>query len=172
MKFKLLFVAFLLVLLYTSSVFSQESAATILEKATKQAKAENKHVFIMFHASWCGWCKKMDKNMQNKACMPFFNDNYIIDHLVVNESDDKKHLENPGAQQLLEKYKGTNAGIAFWLIFDQNGKLLTNSLNAEGQNLGCPVTKEEVEVFIEKLKETSSLTQKQLDIIASVFKGV
>lgn len=26
-----------------------------------KAKAENKHVFVNFTTSWCGWCKKMNK---------------------------------------------------------------------------------------------------------------
>ncbi|MBU3822255.1 thioredoxin family protein [Flavobacteriaceae bacterium XHP0103] len=172
MKFKLLFITSMFMVLSAFKILAQESAVSILEKATQKAKVENKHVFIMFHASWCGWCKKMDKNMQNKACKAFFDDNYVIDHLVINESEDKKYLENPGAQQLLEKYKGINAGIPFWLIFDQNGNLITDSFNSEGQNIGCPVSKKEVNAFVEKLKKSSSLTQKELDIIAAVFIGV
>lgn len=28
----------------------------------EKAKAENKHMFIDFTATWCGWCKKLDAN--------------------------------------------------------------------------------------------------------------
>jgi len=172
MKPRLSTLVMLFMLMNVTQMFSQQSASTILGKAIEKAKIENKNVFIMFHASWCGWCKKMDKNMTNKACHSFFDKNYIVKHLVVNESTDKKHLENPEAEALLIKYNGKNSGIPFWLIFDKNGNFLVDSFDSKGQNLGCPTTKEEISIFIKKLKETSSLTQKELDIISAVFSGV
>ena len=172
MNKKLFSIVVVVSILSITPMFSQESASAILSKAMEKAKIENKNVFIMFHASWCGWCKKMDKNMKNKACNTFFDKNYVFEHLVVNEATDKKHLENPGAEALLAKYKGETAGIPFWLIFDKNGNFLADSFDGNGQNLGCPVSKEEVSVFIEKLKRTSTLTQKELDVISAVFQGV
>ena len=148
---------------------AQESASEILKKASEKAKLENKNVFVMFHASWCGWCKKMDKGMNYEACKSFFDANYVIEHLTVKESPNNKHLENAGAEDLLIKYKGGNSGIPFWLIFDSSGNLLTDSLDENGQNLGCPASKEEVAVFIEKLKMTSSLKTNELEIISKVF---
>src|SRR5690606_25443283 len=83
--------------------------------------------FLMFHASWCGWCHRMDDAMNDSTCKNFFTDNYVICHLVVKEMGDKKKLENPGAEELLAKYHGDKAGIPFWLIFDKNGNLLADS---------------------------------------------
>ena len=37
-----------------------QSAKEILSEAYSLAAKENKKVFIMFHASWCGWCHRMD----------------------------------------------------------------------------------------------------------------
>ena len=55
--------------------------------------------------------------MNDPACKEFFDNNYVIDHLVVKESENNKHLENPGAEDLLKQYKGANSGIPFWLDF-------------------------------------------------------
>lgn len=153
----------------SQTAFSQQSSEEILMKATEKAKNENKHVFIMFHASWCGWCKKMDKSMNDPACKDLFDKNYVIEHLVVKESDSNKHLENPGAEDLLKRYKGDKSGIPFWLIFDDEGTFVEDSFDSKGNNLGCPATKEEVALFLDKLRKTSSLTQSDLDIIAKVF---
>ena len=169
MKLKLiLFICITFTLTYANA---QKSANTILKTAYSNAEKENKNVIVIFHASWCGWCKTMDKKIMSADCKNLFKDNYVIEHLVVNESKKNKHLENPGAMDVLKKYGGEKSGIPFWLIFNSKGKLLENSFNPEGQNLGCPATKEEVALFIKKLKNTSSLTTKDLAIISKTFQS-
>jgi hypothetical protein len=59
--------------------------------------------------------------------------------------------------------------MPFWVIFDVNGNVLENSLDSNGRNLGCPATEEEVNQFMSKLKNTSELNEKQLEIINGVF---
>ncbi len=169
MKQRLLSIAIIFFMMSTHFGFAQESSKEILMKATEQAQKENKNVFIMFHASWCGWCKKMDSKMNDPACKALFDNNYVIEHLVVKESPANKKLENPGAEDLLAQYKGSNSGIPFWLFFDENGKFLEDSFDLKGNNLGCPVSKEEVSLFIDKLRKTSSLNEDELATIAKVF---
>jgi thioredoxin-related protein len=168
MKSKILLVALLLLMPLTNAI-AQESAATVLQKAQSQAKKEQKNVFVMFHASWCGWCKKMEKNMQGDACKKMFDDNFVSTQLTVQESPKNKNLENPGADVLLETYKGTKAGLPFWIILDANGKILADSFNAKGENLGCPSSKDEVAEFKAKLKKTTKLNEKQLAVIEDTF---
>lgn len=166
---------------YYTSVYSQKqvlSSDTILKRAYRSATLENKKVFIIFHASWCGWCHKMDSSLNDKACKQFFDNNYIIRHLVVYESKANKHLENPGAEEMLLKYKGKDQGIPFWLIFDKNGKLLADSqiraegegLDVKGQNTGCPAEADEVKYFISVLRKTSTITESQLQVIEKRFR--
>lgn len=99
------------------------SADAILKEAYATAAKEKKNVMILFHASWCGWCHKMDTSMNDPKVKNFFTDNYVIRHLVVYESKGKENLENPGALELLTKYKGNDQGIPYWFVFDKNGKL-------------------------------------------------
>lgn len=161
----------LLCLLFLGTISTsnaQEKASIVLEKAMLQAKKEKKNVFVMYHASWCGWCKKMEANLQNEAIKPYFDKNYVTTFLTVQERKDKS-LENPGADEILKKYKADQSGIPFWQIYDADGKLLADSFDSKGQNLGCPATKEEVAEFTDKLKKTSSLTEKQRKKIEDVF---
>ncbi len=153
------------------------SAGEILKQACQQAAKENKNVFVMFHASWCGWCHKMDKSMNDAACKKFFDDNYVTCHLVTDESMDKKNLENPGAAEMKIKYHGEGLGIPFWLVFDKDGNLLSDSkIRKEGEgpekgdNAGCPATEKEVSFFIDVLKKTSTLNSDQLEIIRKRFR--
>ena len=174
---------FLLVMLL-ATVFSVvnaqktvSSADDVLQKAYAQANLENKNVFVMFHASWCKWCHKMDSSMNDKSCQKYFTDNYVICHLTVDESKDKKNLENPGADALRKKYHGEDAGLPFWLIFNKDGKLLADSkirpagadLDTKGESMGCPASKEEVAYFVHILKQNSKITQAQLKAIEERF---
>ena len=153
------------------------STNDILKEAYQQAANENKNVFIMFHASWCGWCHKMDKSMNDPACKKFFDDSYVIKHLVVDEAKDKKNLENPGASELRLKYNGDGLGIPFWLFFDKDGKMLADSKMRKegdgpekGDNIGCPANEIEVTSFIDILKKTSSINKDQIEIIRKRFR--
>jgi thiol-disulfide isomerase/thioredoxin len=168
-------------LLGLSTLYAQHgplSADEILQQAIQQASKENKNVIIIFHASWCGWCHKMDNSINDKSCKRFFDDNYVIRHLVVDESRDKKNLENPGADELRTKYNGDNQGIPFWLIFDKDGTLLADSqlrpkgkgLDTRGQNVGCPAAAQEVDHFIEVLEKTSHITQSEIAAIKKRFR--
>lgn len=168
---------FLLVIASLQAQPNAPSADQILTEAYQQAAKEKKNVFVMFHASWCGWCHKMDKSMNDPVCKKFFDDNYVIRHLVVDEAKDKKNLENPGAEEMKIKYNGDGQGIPFWLVFDKEGKLLSDSRirkegdgPEKGDNAGCPATKNEVEFFIEVLKKTSSINTEQLEIIRKRFR--
>jgi thioredoxin-related protein len=152
-------------------------ADEILKEAYQHAAKEKKNVFIMFHASWCGWCRKMDTSMNDKAVKKFFDDNYVIRHLVVYESKGKENLENPGALELLARYKGNDQGIPYWFIFDKDGKLLADSKMrspgaepGQGDNTGCPASEKEVQYFTDVLKKTSSMNEAQLKIIYARFR--
>lgn len=153
------------------------SADAVLKEASAQASREHKKVFIIFHASWCGWCHRMDSIMNSADCKKLFTDNFVVRHLVVLEAKDKKNLENPGGMDLMEKYHGKGMGIPFWLIFDPQGKLLADGLmradnvglDQPGENTGCPATKEEVAHFVKVLKQTTALNAGQLAVIEKSF---
>ncbi|MCK0132346.1 thioredoxin family protein [Flavobacteriaceae bacterium F08102] len=154
---------------FCQSEAAPKSADAILKAASAKAAKENKNVFIIFHASWCGWCKKMDAKMADPAIKSYFDDNYVIDHLVVLEAPDKKNLENPGASELMAKYKANRSGIPFFLIFNPAGELLEDSFNSDMKNIGCPAQPEEIEEFARILKTTSKLKKNEIAEIAAKF---
>jgi thioredoxin-related protein len=169
---RILIVSIFLLLLVTAFAQQPPSADSVLKEASQIAAKENKNVFIIFHASWCGWCHRMDSIMNNQACRKFFDDHYVVRHLVVFESDRKKNLENPGAVELLTKYKAEKQGIPFWLIYDAKGNLLADSQSKPGENTGCPATREEVDHFLKVLQKTSPLKKDQLAVIEKNFLKV
>ncbi|NOT50826.1 MAG: thioredoxin family protein [Chitinophagaceae bacterium] len=165
------------VFLFTKAQTIPAPAEMIMEQAYKTATKESKNIILIFHASWCGWCHKMDKSMEDPDCKKLFSDNYITVHMTVDESEDKKNLETPGADEFRKKYSGDNQGLPYWMVFDKDGNLLADSKMKKegegadtGQNVGCPASKEEVAHFIRVLKKTSDLKEDELEIIEKRFR--
>ena len=177
---KNIFFISVLIFATVTSLFAQKaplSSEEIMKEAFTSAKKQNKKVMVMFHASWCGWCHKMDTSLNDASVKKFFDDNFVIRHLVVFESKEKKNLENPGALEMISTYNGKDQGIPFWLIFDKNENFLADSrmkakINGveKLQNTGCPASKEEVDYFIDVLKKTTDLKEDQLEKIRTRFR--
>lgn len=154
------------------------SADVVMKKAYQAAARSNKKVILIFHASWCGWCHKMDSSLNDASCKKFFDDNFIITHLTVLENKDKKDLENPGAEALMEQYNGKDQGLPYWVVLDKDGKMLFDSQirkkqsdgTVKGSNIGCPASDEEVKQFINILHQTTPLSIAELAIISKRFK--
>ena len=176
MKTVKLFVVSLLVLITVANVYAQTqpSASEIIQSAKSEAAKSNKNIMVIFHASWCGWCHKMDTALNDKTIKSFFDNNYVIAHLTVDESKDKKNLETPGANEVRTKYHGDNQGIPYWFIIDKNGTLLADSRmidenGKQGNSVGCPAKRDEVDYFIKVIKKTSPLSAKELKLIQERF---
>lgn len=152
------------------------SATEILNAAYKKATTEKKNIFLIFHASWCGWCHKMDSAINDPSCKNLFDDNYLVVHLTVYESPAKKATENKGADELLKQYGVFDKGIPFWVVLDKDGKLLKDSFlkkdNDTSSIIGCPASVQEVAALVAILKSTSSLTDPELEIISQVFRKI
>ena len=148
---------------------------SIMKSAYEQADKENKKVFMIFHASWCGWCRKMDSSLNDPSVKKFFDKNFVIKHITVYETKGKEHLENPGAQAFLAKFGGSDQGLPFWYIFDTKENLLADSkMQYAGkdvlENTGCPASTEEVTNFIKVLKGTTKLNDEELSLIEKRFR--
>lgn len=163
------------------AIMAQEKPATadeIMSSAISEASEADKNILLMFHASWCGWCKKMDASIVDESCRDYFDNNFVVTHMVVKESPDKKHLENPGADEFLARYHGDRSGIPFWLIFNGKGELIADSFiradgvgpDQPGSNIGCPAQDEEVAIFIEKLKMAAPMSDSEAEKISARFK--
>ncbi|RYZ57894.1 MAG: thioredoxin family protein [Chitinophagaceae bacterium] len=146
------------------------TAEAILQPTLAKAKEGGKNVLLLFHASWCGWCRKMDASLADKTIQPLIAKNYEIAHLTVYESQNKKYLENKGALEFLQENGGAEKGLPFWYVLNSEGKVLASSEISQGNNSGCPATEEEVAYFLSVLKKTARLTDAELETIRVRFR--
>lgn len=143
-------------------------AATVLTKAESDAKAQGKNVLVIFHASWCGWCKRLDAFMNEPQFQPVFAENFIVTKLTVLEDDKHKMLENSGGLEVMDQLGGRDAGLPLFAILDPTGKTIITSMRPvdgkdKGENTGFPAKPEEIGHFLNMMqKGAPKITADQL----------
>ncbi len=133
-------------------------AAQVLEEAKAKAAGEQKNVFLIFHASWCAWCRKLDtfiETPENKAIIDRY---FVVAHLTVQEQADKAALNHPGGEEIMAQVGGKNSGLPYFAFLDARGALIVGSTlppegNRRGSNIGYPVQPEEIDWFMTMLRK-------------------
>ncbi|MGE0001582.1 MAG: thioredoxin family protein [Fimbriimonadaceae bacterium] len=151
-------------------------AAAIVNAACVKAKAEGKTVFVIFHASWCGWCKTMDKMLASETIQPVWDKSVVTIHLTVMENEANKGLENPGGDMWLEKLGGKGQGIPYTAFLDGDGKVLVTSdredaAGAKQGNIGHPAKPEEIAWFEHMLKVGTKMSASDRGVVSKFLKA-
>jgi thiol-disulfide isomerase/thioredoxin len=129
------------------------TADQLLAPAKAKAAAEHKAIFVHFGASWCGWCRRLDAFLDRPDIKPVFEKYFVPVKLVVQENDQNKALENPGADALLKQFGGPS-GLPYSAFLDTQGALVVSS-KRNGQNIGYPAQEEEIAWFVQMMKKAS-----------------
>jgi len=132
-------------------------AQTIVQQAQTASQKQNKAVMVMFHASWCGWCKRLEAVMSRPEFKKMFEANYVMVSLDVMENGPKvAQLENPGGKEIMAQLGGQKSGLPFYAWTDAKGKKLADS-NAmpKNANIGYPGEPDEIETFVGLIKQTA-----------------
>lgn len=155
-----------------------ESASQLLARAQQSAAQSKRNVMVLFHASWCGWCHKMEGVMVQPQIKPIFDKYFVVQWLVTMENGEKKALENAGADSVMAAAGGKGTGIPFFYFTDSNGKLIVNSIRPakdadKGGNVGCPYAPEEIAWFLEMLKKAApKMTAAESALVKSAFEAL
>jgi thioredoxin-related protein len=174
---KTLILLSLLFFLDSVPAFSQagkpESAQNIIKAAMVEARSSKKNVFLIFHATWCGWCKRLETALDSTEIKPIIDKYFVVTRLDVKERGEKIQThENPGAQKMLAYYGGKSSGLPFLVFFNKKGTMIANSnVMPKKQNIGYPGAKEEINAFVKLLKRSAPrLTQKERKIISQYLE--
>jgi thiol-disulfide isomerase/thioredoxin len=139
-----------------SAAVAPPSAESLVGAAVKTANAQNKIVLVHFGASWCVWCRHLDEMLQGKELGKLFDAHFVIVHLTVQESDDKKQLENPGAEAMMTAEGAGKSGVPVFMFFGKDGKKIADSLALPNRaNIGYPASQEEIQAFAGILEKTT-----------------
>lgn len=149
-------------------------AKAVLAAAVRTAASSDRTVLLIFHASWCGWCKRLDTALADPGVKKAIEANYVVTHLDVQESKGKiDSLENPGGNEMLKDLGGEQSGIPYMVFFNGKGKKTADSnVMPKNMNIGYPGTAEEIDMFGKLLKKTSKhMTGEQFTLVIDYLKA-
>jgi thiol:disulfide interchange protein len=155
---------------------NKPTAEQLVAQARAQAAPAGKSVFVVFHASWCGYCKLLDKMLASPGVKEVWDKHVVTVHLVVLESDGHKADETPGGMEMLKKLGGEGQGIPFSAFLEaESGKTLATSdrLDAQGAkkgNIGHPVTPEEQAWWDTMLRKGTKMSEAERAVFARYLK--
>jgi thioredoxin-related protein len=140
-----------------TQIAKPEPAEDILNAALKEASATGKNVLLIFSASWCGWCRQLDKMLDNPEIKPIIVKDYVVARLDILEGQaGKQDLENPGGLEIAAKLGTSKPGLPYYAFLNSKGnKLADSNVMPGGQGIGFPATNEEIVEFRKLLQKTA-----------------
>ncbi len=131
---------------------ARRDAEKMLAEAIQKAKAENKRVFLIFSASWCGPCRQLERLLDTQKVE-------LERHYVIVKPDISRDYH---AETLRARYpESLNGGIPWYAILDAEGKELITSNKAKptgrsgSTNVAFPGNRSGMDHFIKMLKQTA-----------------
>jgi thioredoxin-related protein len=134
-KFILLFFILIVFIIGSSQIYSDESSNDnssqseiiwySLDEGLELAEENNKHLYIEFMADWCGWCRKMEKDVYTeKEIIDLLNNDFISIRI---NGDSKEELifkgESISQQNLARNEFGVRGFPTLWFLKPDGTKL-------------------------------------------------
>ncbi len=144
----------------------------LLAKASAEAKATGKLVYVAFSASWCGPCRKLHGILEHDPVKAIWDKQFVSVNVIVDENGDKVKLNSPGGDDLRKALGGDQQGIPFFAFLKPDGTMVGDSFMGPKQNIGCPMTPEEIAAFMKTLaKVAPKLTPAEKATIEKAFQA-
>lgn len=114
------------------------------------ASGEGKKLFLLFYASWCGYCRLFDRFLADPAAAAILNREFRVVHMrALERTAQQKALQLDGADDVFNRFAKTPAqGLPFFVVLDGAGDPLATSVSPlDGRNIGFPTGKGDLDVF-------------------------
>ncbi|UCD51982.1 MAG: thioredoxin family protein [Phycisphaerales bacterium] len=140
-------------------------ASEVFAAALKQARTQEKNIFIRIGAPWCGWCRRMDKFLAQPPIAKIVEKDYVVVKI------DQQRMTN--AKAVIDKIRkpSEGGGIPWFAFLDAKGNILVTSTRPDGRNVGFPVDRQtEIPHFVNMLKQTrSKITDADIELLVKAL---
>ena len=155
----------LAIILFPIFLNAQNVTSELVNDALIKAKEQDKYVFVNYMSSSCEQSKKILSQLKSDLCKPLFDTSYILVNITLSDEEVKNHAYNTKKSSK----NSHNSDFPFWYILDNNGSFIEISYDLNGNNLGYPENRKEVDQFMKVIKKTSKLSDVKLELMANSF---
>ena len=149
-----------------SAAAAGTEAERVVAQAAKRAGTSGRNVMVVFHASWCRWCHRLEALLADPDVKRAVGGSYEVVWVDVLERSGHTDLETPGGNALLAALGG-GEGLPFVAFLSPARATLATS----GQ-IGYPGTTAEIDAFLALLRSTGPhLRAADLDLIRARLSG-
>ncbi len=96
------------------------------EEGLKKGKSENKNIFVDFYTDWCGWCKKLDKDVYSDSAVKVVLAHHFIT-VKTNAESSRRFTLDDGKEytdaSLAREVFGVQGYPALWFLTATGEKL-------------------------------------------------
>lgn len=94
------------------------------EKGLELAKKEDKMLVIDFTTSWCGWCKRMEREtFANQEVIEFFNENVVAVKVWGDSNTKTSHEGETMSEKALTRTYGVRGFPTFWFLDSEGNRI-------------------------------------------------
>ena len=129
-------------------------AEAALREASARAGANHRSLLLVFHASWCLYCRLFDMLLKHNDAAPIIGRYFEILQLRAQERRaPMQEQQLPGADEVYHRYAPEGAGLPYLVVLGDGSKKISDSIMvASGENFGFPVEPVELDGFEAMLK--------------------
>lgn len=134
------------------------------------AQGEGKRLFMLFYASWCGYCRLFDMLLADPEASAIINREFKVFHMrALERTEALKARQIAGADEMYRRFATPTAGLPFYVVFDGAGEPVVTSIAPDsGENIGFPVAKHDLDQFEKIMKRGApKLTREDLATLRS-----
>lgn len=151
----------------TPAVAKALTAQATVAAAAKDADKSGRKLLVVFHASWCVYCRAFDLTLKDEKVRATYEKHFVVLHVRALERDKAMQAKQlAGVDKLFVSYAKDGAGLPFYAAVDGAGKKVADSFMKDGANTGFPVTPEELIAFDAMLaKAAPKMTAAEIKLI-------
>lgn len=119
------------------------------QRQVSLASGEGKRLFLLFHASWCAYCRLFDMLLSDPQASAIVDREFKVFHMrALERTEQWKARQIAGADDMYRRFATPTSGLPFYVVFDGAGEPVVSSLAPDsGVNIGFPIAKRDLDRF-------------------------